>query len=65
MWPAKDGRGTPPIDYFKPVYLYDHPAIVNHLKRMGGRPRNIAVKEINKQQNRSVIDYLKRQFQGS
>ena len=62
MWPDKDGRGTPPIDYFEPGNLYNHPAIVNHLKRMGGRPSIIAVEEINKQPNSSVIDYLRRQL---
>ena len=62
MWPDKSGRGTPPIDYFEPGNLYNHPAIVNHLKRMGGLPRNIAVEDLNKQQDTSVIDYLKRQL---
>ena len=62
MWPDKDGRETPAIDYFEPGYLYNHPDVVNHLKRMGGRPRNIAVEEINNHPNSSVIDYLKRQL---
>jgi uncharacterized protein (DUF362 family) len=62
MWTDKDGRGTPPIDYFEPGNLYNHPAIVNYLKRMGGRPHSIAVEEINKQPDSSVIDYLKRQL---
>ena len=62
MWPNKDGPGTPPIEYFEPGNLYNHPAIVNHLKRMGGLPRNIAVEELNKQPDSSVIDYLKRQL---
>ena len=30
-WPSKDGHGTPPIDYFEPGNLYNHPAIVNYL----------------------------------
>jgi len=29
---------------------------------MGGRPRIIAIEEINKQPDSSVIDYLKRQL---
>jgi uncharacterized protein (DUF362 family) len=62
MWPNKDGLGTPPIDYFEPGNLYNHPAVVNHLKRIGGRPRSIYVEEINKQPDSSVIDYLKRQL---
>jgi uncharacterized protein (DUF362 family) len=62
MWPDKDGLGAPPIDYFEPGNLYNHPAIVNHLKRMGGLPRTISVEEINKQPDSSVINYLKGQL---
>ena len=62
MWPDKDGRETPAIDYFEPGYLYNHPDVVNHLKRMGGRPRNIAVEEINNHPDSSVIDFLKKQL---
>ena len=62
MWPDKNGRETPAIDYFEPGNLYDHPAIFNCLKRMGGRPRIIAIEEINKQPDSSVIDYLRKQL---
>jgi uncharacterized protein (DUF362 family) len=62
MWPDKDGRKAPAIDYFEPGNLYNHPAIVNYLKRMGGRPRRIAVEELNSQPDSSVVDYLKRQL---
>ena len=62
MWPDKDGRETPAIDYFEPGNLYNHPAIVNYLKRIGGRPSIIAVEEINNQPDSSVINYLKRQL---
>jgi hypothetical protein len=61
MWPDKDGRETPAIDYFEPGNLYKHPAIVNYLKRTDGLPRVIAVEEINNQPDSSVVDYLKRQ----
>jgi uncharacterized protein (DUF362 family) len=62
MWPDKEGHETPPIDYFEAGNLYNHPAIINHLKRMGGLPRIIGVEEINKQPDGSVIDYLRRQL---
>ncbi len=62
MWPDKDGRETPAINYFEPGNLYNHPAIINYLKRMGGLPRIIGVEEINKQPDGSVIDYLRRQL---
>ena len=62
MWPDKDGHETPPIDYFEPANLYNHPAVVNYLERMGGRPRVIAFEEINKQPDGSVMEYLKKQL---
>jgi uncharacterized protein (DUF362 family) len=58
-WPDKDGRPAPAIDDFKPGSLYDHPAVVNSLKRMGGRPRGIHIEEANTQPDGSVISYLK------
>jgi len=61
-WPEKDGHETPAIEYFEPGNLYNHPAIVNYLKRMGGLPCNIAVEELNRNPDRSVGDYLKNQL---
>ena len=63
MWPDKENRKTPAIDYFEPGNLYNHPAIVNYLRRMGGRPRRIIVEELNSQPDSSVVDYLKRQLE--
>jgi hypothetical protein len=62
MWPDKDGRETPPIDSFEPKNLYNHPAVVNYLKRVGARPRVIAIEEINKPPDGSVIEYSKKQL---
>lgn len=62
MWPHWNGRKTPAIDYFEPGNLYNHPAVINYLKRIGGRPHLVAIEEINKQPNSSVMDYLKRQL---
>ena len=56
-WP-EDGIPTPSIDYFEPGNLYNHPAIRNSLKRMGGLPRNIAVEELNSHPDNSVGEYL-------
>jgi uncharacterized protein (DUF362 family) len=57
-WPNMNNHETPPIEYFKPGNLYDHPAVINYIKRIGGRPRNINIEELNKQPNDSVISYL-------
>ena len=64
-WPSKDGHGTPPIDYFAPGNLYDHPAIANYLKRMGGLPRHIHVEEVNPHADRTVMAYINRQLKVS
>jgi uncharacterized protein (DUF362 family) len=57
-WSKMNSQETPPIDYFEPGYLYDHPAVINYLKRIGGRPRSIYIEELNKQPDNSVISYL-------
>lgn len=59
MWPEITGRGTPSIEYFKPDNLYNHPSILNHLTRLGGRPARIHIREINQQPDNSVMTYLK------
>ena len=64
-WPSKNGHGTPPIDYFEPGNLYDHPAIVNYLNRIGGLPRQITVEELNQNADRTVMDYIKSQMKVS
>jgi len=62
MWPDKNGTGTPPIAYFKPGNLYNHPAVINCLLRRGGRPKHIFIKEINRQPNDSAAEYMRRQI---
>lgn len=62
MWPDTKGRKTPPIDYFEPGNLYNHPAVINNLKRLGGHPRSIHVEEVNRQPDDTVVSYLNRQI---
>lgn len=61
-WPEITGPGTPSIAYFKPGSLYNHPAALNNLKRIGGRPAGIHIQEVNHQPDASVIAYLKAQI---
>ena len=63
-WP-EDGLQTPSIEYFEPGNLYNHPAIMNSLKRMGGLPRNIAVEELNRHPDKSVGKFLQNQLKVS
>ena len=63
-WP-QDGVETPSIEYFEPGNLYNHPAVINALRRMGGLPRNINIEEINHHPNQSVSEYLGRQLRAS
>ncbi|MEN8245566.1 MAG: DUF362 domain-containing protein [Thermodesulfobacteriota bacterium] len=62
MWPEIAGRGTPPIDYFEPGNLYNHPAILNNLTRLGGRPTGIHIQEVNQQPDHSVTAYMNSQI---
>ena len=62
MWPDTENRKTPPIDYFEPGNLYNHPAVINNLKRLGGRPSSIHIEEVNRQPEDTVVTYLKRQI---
>ena len=62
LWPDKAGQGTPSIEYVEPDNLYNHPAILNTLQRMGGRPAGIHIQEINQQPDSSVMVYLKNQI---
>ena len=62
MWLDTENRKTPPIDYFEPGNLYNHPAVINNLKRLGGRPGSIHIEEVNRQPDDTVVTYLKRQI---
>lgn len=59
MWEDGDFFKTPKIPLFIPGNIYAHPAIVNHMKRMGGRPASIEWEQVNRPEGSELmVDYL-------
>jgi uncharacterized protein (DUF362 family) len=49
---------TPVLPMFKAGNIYSHPAVINCMKRMGGRPGNFQWEQINSCPDKSMVDYL-------
>ena len=58
-WPGHDGD-VADFQIFRPGRIYDHPAIVNFMKRKGGKPEKILWTQVNSIPDPSVPDYLNR-----
>ena len=64
MWKLPEEE-TPDLVYFQAGDtggIYDHPAIVNFMKRKGGRPERIHFEQLTANPNAVVVDYLKREI---
>ncbi|MBW1814255.1 MAG: DUF362 domain-containing protein, partial [Deltaproteobacteria bacterium] len=46
FWPADD-TDVPDFQVFRPGNIYDHPAIINFMKRKGGKPEKIRWNQVN------------------
>ena len=46
VWRSRGDGGTPAIPLWQPGDLRLHPSMVNHMKRMGGRPEQIAWEQV-------------------
>ena len=57
-WPKEDGA-VEAFNVFRAGHIYDHPAIMNFMQRMGGRPMGIDWKSINEIDDHTVAAYLK------
>jgi uncharacterized protein (DUF362 family) len=57
-WPREDVK-VEGFQVFKPGNIYDHPAIMNFMKRKGGKPEKIAWKQINDIPDKSIPEYMK------
>ena len=42
--------------------IYDHPAIVNFMKRKGGQPEKIQLEQLTKNPSKAVSNYLIREM---
>jgi uncharacterized protein (DUF362 family) len=59
LWPAEDVE-VPGLQIFRPGNIYDHPSIMNFMKRKGGKPEKILWKQINSISDKSIPEYLNR-----
>ena len=58
-WEDTDFNQTPAIPLFIPGSLYAHPSMMNFMKRMGGRPANIAWEQVNApSRSEKMADYI-------
>ena len=60
-WPEKD-VDVKNFNVFRPGHIYDHPTIVNFMKRKGGKPTGINWQSVNEIDDNSVSTYLKQQM---
>jgi len=63
VWKSQRGEETPGIPFFEAGDIYRHPAIVNFMRRKGGRPEKLVWEQINTGPDKAVSDYLSRQLQ--
>jgi hypothetical protein len=62
MWKLPETYAIPNQEFFQAGVtggIYDHPAIVNFMKRKGGRPETINFVQVNKTPQTEVVNYLK------
>jgi uncharacterized protein (DUF362 family) len=65
MWKLPEGTEIADLVYFQAGDtggIYDHPAMVNLMKRKGGRPEKIQFEQLTANPNAAVVEYLKREI---
>ena len=64
-WKLPEGTDIPDLVYFQAgdnIATSEHPAMVNFMKRKGGRPAKINFEQLTANPNAAVVDYLKREI---
>jgi hypothetical protein len=64
-WKLPQETDIPDLVYFQAgdnITTYEHPAMVNFMKRKGGRPAKINFEQLTANPNAAVVDYLKREI---
>ena len=64
-WKLPEGHVTPNLEFFQAGVtggIYDHPAIVNFMKRKGGQPEKIQMEQLTSNPDSSVTEYLKKEI---
>jgi uncharacterized protein (DUF362 family) len=65
VWKLPEGHVPPNLEFFQAGVtggIYDHPAVINFMKRKGGRPETLNFVQLNKNPQTEVVDYLKREM---
>ena len=62
-WRSRKEKQTPGISFFQAGNIYNHPSILNYMKRMGGKPERIEWEQVNPAPEESVRSYLSEQIQ--
>ncbi len=64
MWKPADDAEVADLPIFAAGIIHDHPAILNHMRRKGGKPAGINWKSVNEIADSSISTYLKQQMRG-
>lgn len=64
VWAPVDEEETPEMPVFTAGNILDHPAILNHMIRRGGKPEGINWQSVNGIEDGSIPAYLKQQLAG-
>ncbi len=63
-WEPADDVEIADLPIFTAGIIHDHPAILNHMIRRGGKPAGINWKSVNEIEENSISTYLKQQMMG-
>jgi uncharacterized protein (DUF362 family) len=64
-WKLPEGTELPDLAYYQAgdnIKTCEHPAMVNFMKRKGGRPAEIRFEQLTANPNSAVVDYLKKEI---
>ena len=59
FWPRDDGD-VAGFQVFRPGHIYDHPAVMNFMRRKGGKPEKIGWNQVNELSDKSIPGYMDR-----
>lgn len=58
VWETEDDTEIPEMPVFSAGVIHDHPAIINHMSRIGGKPERVVWKSVNAISNPSLPAYI-------
>jgi len=64
-WKLPEGAEIADLVYFQAGVtgtIYDHPVMVNFMKRRGGRPEKVYFEQLTRNPSTAVVDYLEREI---